>query len=524
MKSPLQWLRPLACLSLAVLPLSIHAANLPLGSNQFGSAINFESGHGFSPPTNLSSYTSEASEPGHRPNGSVGAGKTAWWRWTAPEDGFVSIDTLAAIEAQTEDPVLNTVLAVYTGSSLTNLVRVTANDDSWLLRTPFFYTGLSNVAFYATRGVTYRFAVDGGLAGSVSSSATSVVIQLRQLSARKLTRQAIWGDSNVPGLRGSLSLTQTSTNVFTAILTMGARTIRFRGVFDIEGYYRASFDRPTPAGAPPLPPVFIEIDGIAGGVLRTVDSLGSRTFVEFPEVATFSATAPNPVAGYYTAGAGFTGYVTATISSSGLARGSVRAPDGSIFTFSRPLTRAIVPGQFFLPILRMLRNGTGFWSVHTRIVDAGTKDDWYHFGSTNRFVRAPSPGAAYYPAGLDQPLLLIGGAYSRPDPGQRALGFLNGSSGGGTFQLTATPGELAATVAQLLTWSDANRIDFLSTSLRPTLSFNARTGFATGGITLPGESRRTLRGILHRHQTATYFGGYATGKSQTVRMSITPST
>ncbi len=500
------------------MPWSTCLGNLTFGSNSFSGASNFNGKLGISPPTNIENYTTEANEPGHRSNGSAGAGKTAWWRWTAPEDGFVSMDTLVALDAQIANPVRNTVIAVYIGTTLSNLQRVTANEDYWLIRTGF-YERLSNVAFYATKGVVYRIAVDGYAAGSVGSGATNVMLQLRQLSARQFTRQAIWGDSDIPGLRGSLSLTQTAANVFTAVLTMGGRTVRFRGVFDIEGYYRASFDRPTRRGTPPLPPLLIEIDGVAN-TLRTHDSMETRTHVEFPEVAAFSSTAPNPVAGYYTAGVGITGYATATVAASGRARGSVRVPDGSAFTFSNRLTYTISPSQFFLPILRFLRNGTGFWSVHTRIVDTGIHDQWSYHGTSNRFVRAPAPNAAYYTTGLSQFLTLVGGSYSRPSTGQRALGFLNSSNGAGALQLHATPGELTSPVTQSLSWSPLNRITFSLPALRPTLSFNARTGLATGGITLPGERRRTLRGILYQQQGATSFSGYATGRTRTVHISI----
>jgi len=154
MTNLLKVLRLGAALTCFCLPVMSFAANIPAGSNSFSSASNFDDSSGFSSPTNLETFTSESNEPGHRPNGSVAAGKTAWWRWSAPENGFVSIDTLAALDGLTSDPVLSTVMAVYSGTGLTNLIRVTANDDYWLIRTGYYY-GLSNAAFYAQKGVTY---------------------------------------------------------------------------------------------------------------------------------------------------------------------------------------------------------------------------------------------------------------------------------------------------------------------------------------------------------------------------------
>ena len=83
--------------------------------------------------------------------------------------------------------------------------------------------------------------------------------------------------------------------------------------------------------------------------------------------------------------------------------------------------------------------------------------------------------------------------------------------------------KLPGTVAQLLAFSPENRFGFLSTSLRPSLVLNTRTGLATGSITLPGESRRTLRGVLRRHQSLTAFAGHATGRTQTVPMTVSPT-
>jgi len=361
--------------------------------------------------------------------------------------------------------------------------------------------------------------VDGNTTSSINSAAKNVVLRLRHLAARSLTRQAIWGDSSDPSLRGSLSLTQTSSNAFTASITMGTRTVPFRGSFDVEGYFRTSFDRPTRSGFPPLPPLFIEIDGVNGS-LRTHDSKEIRTFVELPEVATFSVTSPNPVSGYFTASATGPGYLTATISSTGTARGSVRAPDNTVFTFSKRLTHAILPGQFFLPLFKSLRSGTGFWSAHTVIRDGGSIDDWYTYSPSNRFVRAPSPTSIYYTAGLNFAVEVFGGTYTKPAPDQRALGFLNASNGAGTLGLSATPGELVSSISLPFTWNPQNRITFTDQVRRPSLTLTAGTGLLTGGITLTGESRRTLRGVLYRYQGIPRFAGFATGKSRMLPLSI----
>ena len=63
--------------------------------------------------------THEAGEPSHA---GFPANASVWYQWTAPQDGEVALDTIGSIG-------LDTVLAVYTGSSLASLNQVAANDD-----------------------------------------------------------------------------------------------------------------------------------------------------------------------------------------------------------------------------------------------------------------------------------------------------------------------------------------------------------------------------------------------------------
>jgi Bacterial pre-peptidase C-terminal domain len=92
--------------------------------------------------TNLDA-TAEPGEPDH--NGFT-ARASVWYRWTAPEDGSVKIDTCGSD--------FDTVLAVYEGSGIDALTSLASNDDS--------SCGLqSRVRFNAAPGTTYLIAVDG---------------------------------------------------------------------------------------------------------------------------------------------------------------------------------------------------------------------------------------------------------------------------------------------------------------------------------------------------------------------------
>lgn len=113
-----------------------------------------------------------------------GAIAPVWVSWTAPADGEVTLDTIGS--TGTNGVKLDTVLAVFTGSSLSSLSQVAANDDlypnfpftqqnqtaqnifntnqpSFLPVQAYYYqpfAGPSGLRFSAKAGTTYYFAAD----------------------------------------------------------------------------------------------------------------------------------------------------------------------------------------------------------------------------------------------------------------------------------------------------------------------------------------------------------------------------
>jgi uncharacterized repeat protein (TIGR02543 family) len=83
-------------------------------------------------------------------------GKSVWWTWTAPSSG--------GLELTTTRSTFDTVLAVYTGTNLTNLVFVAGADDD-----PWGVGRQSGVTFNVTAGTTYQIVVDGwdGASGEI---------------------------------------------------------------------------------------------------------------------------------------------------------------------------------------------------------------------------------------------------------------------------------------------------------------------------------------------------------------------
>lgn len=98
-------------------------------------------------------------EPGEPAHAGDGGGRSVWWRWTAPSVGSAALTTTGSL--------FDTLLAVYTGSSLSNLSPVASNNDA--------ATGVrtSALTFSTTAGTTYHIAVDG-----VSGDAAPLVLNL----------------------------------------------------------------------------------------------------------------------------------------------------------------------------------------------------------------------------------------------------------------------------------------------------------------------------------------------------------
>jgi len=101
--------------------------------------------------------TAEAGEPIN-----FYGGKSVWWTWTAPADGSVVIDTVGSD--------FDTTLAMYLGSSVSTLTRLTRNDDAVGLQ--------SRIALEARAGTTYHIAVDG-----YAMNAGSIVLNLQHTPA-----------------------------------------------------------------------------------------------------------------------------------------------------------------------------------------------------------------------------------------------------------------------------------------------------------------------------------------------------
>src|SRR5688572_8048216 len=124
-------------LGIVSLAVGAHAA-LP-DNDTFAARIAL-SGTSVSPTGSNVGATGEMDDPDPNFTG----GRSVWWTWTAPANGYVTITTAGSS--------FDTMLTVFTGNVVTNLTLVAFNDTEG---------DTSTVSFNATAGTAYQIAVDG---------------------------------------------------------------------------------------------------------------------------------------------------------------------------------------------------------------------------------------------------------------------------------------------------------------------------------------------------------------------------
>lgn len=98
--------------------------------------------------------TTEPDEPAHADNG--GPYHSVWWDWSESTDNLLfEKSVLSFLRVDTHGSDFDTVLAVYTGPTVSNLTVVATNDNAGA------GVETSEVSFQFNSGITYHIAVDG---------------------------------------------------------------------------------------------------------------------------------------------------------------------------------------------------------------------------------------------------------------------------------------------------------------------------------------------------------------------------
>jgi sugar lactone lactonase YvrE len=153
--------------------------------------------------------TTETSEPHHA--GNTG-GASVWWRWTAPASTAVSLDTWSSS--------FDTVVAVYTGSSVGALTPIASDHNSG-------GPNVSALSFSAAAGTTYFIAVDGfgGARGSVVLHLDATVLEVTTFAGATGSPGSIDGTATAARFAGSHGVAvDAAGNVF--VTDASSNTIR----------------------------------------------------------------------------------------------------------------------------------------------------------------------------------------------------------------------------------------------------------------------------------------------------------
>jgi hypothetical protein len=164
---------------------SLLASAAPVNDN-FLSAQVLSGVNGMFVGTNVGA-TKEVGEPTHALNR---GGRSVWYKFVASESGVLTLTTAAS--------QFNTLLAVYTGSSVNNLEFVGANDDT---SEGNGYTLQSRAVVGLRGGRTYYIAVDGFYSddGAIATGSVTLDYSFTQFPANDNFSNAI----NLFGERGS---------------------------------------------------------------------------------------------------------------------------------------------------------------------------------------------------------------------------------------------------------------------------------------------------------------------------------
>lgn len=511
-------------LSLAIIPHSA-SATFPAGSNGFFGSPQISSFNDMSETTSINAYTEEPEEPGHRPGGFGSAGKSAWWRWTAPVNGLVTIDTLTS--STLPNPVQDTVIAVYTGSMPANLLRVAGNEDHGSLGIQPSHQ-LSSATFWAIQGSTYHIAVDGSNISDIDASRTNLRLQVRLTELKKSIRSAVFAALISPDGFGTITVTTTASTTLSGKFVLGGKSYPFAGTFGSNGYFTTSFlPKPTPAKPQPVP-ITLKLD--LAGVGKYFVDLGTEanTSFEFPTRITFNPVFQNSTAGLYPCvqttvdpfDSGI-GIASVNIKTNGTITGTCIGIDGFKHTFSSALQQTSEPGvTYHFPVYVPLHQNRGCFAMNGYVTEKPTGDEIIG----NAFLLRPVPTSGsplFYPSGIALPLYFKGTSYPKP-PGNPVLDFLNPTYTGKLTIINAAAELLGGNVDEDLTFTSNNKFIFASAVKKPVLTLNTATGLITGSITEPGGKKRILNAVLTKVEGDTTLVGHLVGNTRTLLLTVTP--
>lgn len=166
--------------------------------------------------------TDATHEAGETTYGGI-AGSSVWYEWTAPATGWVQISALTL--------TLDSVLGVFTGSSVNTLTQAGFNDDA-VQPEPGYHERMSTLAFYAESGTSYNISISGYDDGSMGSTGTFVLVLRYSTPAFAVTGLSFTpGAANVTNAAAAMTLNLTATSTVSPV-SMRVRLIHPEAFID----------------------------------------------------------------------------------------------------------------------------------------------------------------------------------------------------------------------------------------------------------------------------------------------------
>jgi hypothetical protein len=515
---------PLAALAVllhCLTPSAQAQSSFAAGTDSFAAAPAITTAHYYSATTSLLNYTSELAEPFHKPGGTAGARKTAWWKFTPTEDGYCTVDTV--LSNTVTNAVRDTLLSVYTGSSVGDLTRVASSDDDNPNQTSVdqYY---SLTSFYAKKGTTYQIAVDAF--STVNANEQNVILQLRHLPLKKATYIAILGGSEANF--GTITYTTTAQGSLSGKLSLQNKSYPISGYFDLMGKYTGVIYAKTSTGTPN--PLQIQIDGTQKREARvrqlsTPETPTNNMLVgAFFEKKVYPAQTSSPVAGVYNTHMfsvnDAAGYLIINIKANGTITATGSAQDGTPLSLSSYICEPYGQSLYPFVLFKSLLGGKATFLGNADVIEQGGIKYVTTHGLAG-YIRQPNVGT-FYPAGILNEVSMKGSPYTKPAPNTRALGFLN-PNGAAFAEVVAYGVELPANVSVLGTLSTQNKFTFDVNPQKLTLKLNPANGLVTGSISLPNGKKSKIKALLANNGATITIQGLATGTTRNYPFYVEPA-
>lgn len=490
------------------------------GSDAFASAPSIWASITNTNPTDLAAFTREGREPEHRSPTYPAVGKTAWWKWQCLKTGWCAVHTTQT--GGVTNGLGDTVLAVYTGTSVTNLQRVTSNDD-------LSYNGQNHghqhswARFLAEAGTIYYIAVDAGSSTALTAG-SRVVLSLRQYVPTNATLGGtvllaspnINGANNLPCL---ITATTTSAGRLTGKMTTPIKAWSFSGAFSVDGFFEVNLEMPTIKGQPQEPPINLRIDGL--GIAYLSHKLGITNLGGLSTRQRYTNDAPGQ--GLFNVelitGSDFGGYGYAQVKVK--PNGSVSIvttlPDGTTTTMGSWLHDSST--QKSIPALSILYKKKGaLLSQLTHYV--GNLQGIVTINGSCFIQRPAAFSGSFYEDGFSASVYAYGRIYTLAQAGSMPLDFIGPNGGAGKLTLISDGEEFPGLVNQQedFTVDTKGKFIFASAVNKPILKLNVKTGLVSGSLTDTGGVKRKLKGVLLGDEDGTArILGQASGARHTLR-------